>query len=311
MRTAAPAIDVPVEVTAAPRIAFREFVKLRLADYLLIIKPKISVMVLLATAAGYVLAPDTPETALLPLLLGVGLVATASSAFNQWYERETDGRMQRTANRPLPAGRLTSFEVLAFGTVCSLAGTVVLVTGVNRLTAVLTLLTLVCYAACYTPLKRVSSLAIVVGAIPGAMPPVLGWAAASGRVDPGAWALFGILFLWQFPHFLAIAWIYREDYAGAGLKMLPGAGRFPHLVGMLAVAYGLVLLPVSVLPMVQGTAGWLSFWPSIFLGCMYLVASARFALHETYQTARGLLLTSLVYLPAILGVMAWEHLRNG
>src|SRR5688500_2078835 len=149
MRTVISALEVPVEIPEVPRLALRELLRLRVADYLLIIKPRISVMVLLATAAGYVLAPGTPGTALLPLRLGVGLVATASSAFNQWYERDTDGRMQRTANRPLPSGRLSGFEVLAFGTTCSIVGTAVLVASVNLLTAVLTVLTLLCYTACY------------------------------------------------------------------------------------------------------------------------------------------------------------------
>lgn len=282
----------------------------RLADYAELTKPRIAAMVLITVTVGYTLATHGQWEwgVLLPTLLGVALVASASSAFNQWYERSTDARMDRTANRPLPAGRLSSAEVLLFGAGCAITGGVLLATLVNVATAVLTLLTLVLYAGAYTPLKRRTSLCTAIGAVPGALPPVLGWTAGGGGADLGAVTLFAILFLWQFPHFLAIAWLYRHQYENAGLKMLP-RNRQARVVGLLAVAYALALIPASLLPRAAMLAGDLYLMAAAGLGVLYVAAAIRFAWQETRTSARGLLFASLIYLPALLMMLTFDHLR--
>lgn len=282
----------------------------RLADYVELTKPRISTMVLVTVTVGYTLGTHGAWelSVLLPALLGIALVASASSAWNQWLERRTDACMPRTVGRPLPAGRLTGAEVVLFGLVCAVSGTLLLATLVNVTTALLTLLTLVMYVGLYTPLKRHSSLCTAIGAIPGALPPVLGWTAAGGALDAGALALFAILFLWQFPHFLAIAWLYREQYEGAGLQMLPRK-RSTRVVGLLAVTYATALIPASLLPRTVSLAGDLYATSAMLLGVMYLAGAVRFARQESRGSARGLLFASLVYLPALLIVLTFDHLR--
>ncbi|MCY2964182.1 MAG: heme o synthase [Planctomycetota bacterium] len=283
----------------------------RLADYATLGKPRIAVMSLVVVAAGYALGRSEVGVAapLVHALIGIALVAISSSALNQVFERVTDGLMKRTVNRPLPAGRLSSGEALTFGAVCGVAGVGYLLAFVNQPTAVWSGITLVLYAFVYTPLKRVLPLATAIGAIPGAMPPVLGWLAAGRSIDVGAFALFGILFLWQFPHFLAIAWIYREDYARAGLKMLPTRTEIPRVTGTLAFAYSVALLPISLLPAFCGLAGRTYLVGALLLSLWYLVASLRFAFSEERDSARVVLRTSLVYLPALLALLVWDHYR--
>lgn len=283
----------------------------RVSDYLEIAKPRISLMVLLTVSVGYVLSLESAAS-FLPLLhacVGVTLSAIGASAVNQWIERITDGRMRRTMNRPLPAGRLAPAEVLVFGLTCAVVGFGYLLLTVNVQTACMTGLTFLLYAGVYTPLKRVTSLCTAVGAIPGALPPVLGWLAAGGQFDGMAFSLFAILFLWQFPHFLAIAWMYRDDYCAAGLRMLPAGRSMPHVTGLLAVCYALGLIPISLLPAYFGAAGTLYAVVAVTLGIAYLVASIRFAWDETRASARRVLMTSLVYLPLLLLVLTWDHLR--
>ena len=282
----------------------------RLADYLELTKPRISVMVLVTVVVGYTLGcrGDWQLAALLPALVGIGLVAFGSSALNQYRERFTDARMTRTQDRPLPSGRLSPREVFTFGVLCGVAGTLWLAMTVNLLTALLTLGTLILYVALYTPLKRHTSVCTAIGAIPGALPPVLGWAAARDSLDAGALSLFVILFLWQFPHFLAIAWMYRDQYSGAGLKMLPGQGA-SRVASLLAVTYAVVLIPASLLPQTVALAGDWYTVVAILLGLMYLASAIRFAWRETRATARELLLTSLVYLPLLLMALTFDHLR--
>jgi protoheme IX farnesyltransferase len=296
----------PVVAVAAPSVAVS-----RLADYIEIAKLRISLMVLMTVSVGYVLALQEAAS-YVPLLhacLGVSLSAIGASAVNQWIERKTDGRMRRTMNRALPAQRLAPAEVLTLGLVCAIVGSGYLLMTVNVMTAAMTFLTFVLYAFVYTPLKRVTSLCTAVGAIPGAMPPVLGWLAAGGQLDWMAFALFGVLFLWQFPHFLAIAWMYKDDYCAAGLRMLPAGKSMPHVTGLLAVCYALGLIPVSLLPTYFGGAGLVYATVAVILGIAYLVASIGFAWDETRASARRVLLTSLVYLPLLLAVLTWDHLR--
>jgi protoheme IX farnesyltransferase len=282
----------------------------RAGDYLVLTKPRIVVMVLVAAAVGYSVGcqGEFSVRLLIHALLGIGAVAAGCSVLNQWWERGSDGLMRRTARRPLPAGRVAPGEALTLGVVLAGGGFVWLWGIVNALTAALTLATLVAYVGVYTPLKRRSSLCTAVGAIPGAAPPVLGWTAAGGSLDLAALSLFAIVYLWQFPHFLAIAWLYRDDYAQAGLRMLPhdGEGR---IVGRLALTYAVVLLPLSLLPRVCGLAGDGYFWSALVLGLGYLLASAAFAWEESRGTARRLLWTSLIYLPAVLASLSLDHWR--
>jgi protoheme IX farnesyltransferase len=240
-------------------------------------------------------------------LFGIALVAAASSAFNQWLERESDGLMDRTASRPLPAGRLSAAEVVSFGLLAGMGGILWLAYYVNATTAVLSAVALLMYAGVYTPLKRRTSFCTAVGAIPGALPPVLGWAASGAPLDIAAFSLFAVLFLWQFPHFLAIGWIYRADYSRAGLKMLPARGRLPHVTGLMAVGYAVALVPLSLFPAFCGLAGNAYLAVCLALGAGYLAAAVRFAASESLKTARLLLWTSLIYLPVLLAVLVWDH----
>lgn len=283
----------------------------RISDYSILTKPRIAVLVLLTVTAGFTLASAERWNSqlLMHALFGITLVAGASASLNQFVERHSDGRMRRTANRPLPAGRLSPTEVLLFGIIVGGTGVLYLAVFVNLLTSALALLTLLLYAAVYTPLKRSSTLSTAVGAIPGALPPVLGWAAANDSLGVGAFGLFGILFLWQFPHFLAIGWIYRDDYARAGLKMLPLDGKAPRVVGVLTVGYSLALLPLSLHPSLCGLAGAGYGVVAVILGLGYVAASLRFAFAESTHTARGLLWASLAYLPLLLSYLVWDHWR--
>ena len=283
----------------------------RVADYIEIAKFRISLMVLMTVSVGYFLGLRGPASylTLFNAWIGVSLAAIGASAINQWIERETDARMRRTRNRPLPMKRLAPAEVLVFGFVSAAVGVVYMWLTVNPLTAAMTGLTFVLYAGVYTPLKRFTSLCTAVGAIPGALPPVLGWLAAGGELDWMAFSLFGVLFLWQFPHFLAIAWLYKEEYCAAGLRMLPAGKSMPHVTGLLAVVYALGLIPVSLLPAYFGAAGMAYSVVAMVLGTAYLAASIGFAWEESRTSARRVLWTSLVYLPVLLMVLTWDHLR--
>ncbi|HUG91985.1 MAG TPA: heme o synthase [Planctomycetaceae bacterium] len=298
---------------ASQRIAapWREALAARLADYVELTKPRIAVMVLVTVSVGFALAGDgrVDLVRLAHALVGIGLVAGGSSALNQWLERTTDARMPRTADRPLPSGRLAPAEVLCFGLAAAAAGIAWLLALVNVATAVLALATLGLYVLGYTPLKRATTLCTAVGAVPGALPPVLGWAAATGEAGGGAWLLFAILFLWQFPHFLAIAWLYREQYRRAGLRMLPGGEGGARVAGFLCVGYALALVPVSLLPAQQAVAGSAYALAALVLGAGYVAAAARFLFRESAETARGLLWASLVYLPVLLLTMTWDHFQ--
>lgn len=297
----------------SPRVATpaRLPVMARLADYAELTKPKIVVLALITVAVGYTLGSrgEWEAVPLLHALLGIGLVAAGSSALNQWFERSTDALMPRTAVRPLPSGRLQPFEVFLFGLALGGLGTIYLAAQVNAATAGLSALTLVLYAGVYTPLKRKTSLCTAIGAIPGALPPVLGWTAAGGVLDAGAFTLFAIMFLWQFPHFLAIAWLYRNEYAQAGLRMLPAYFPSPRVTGLMGVGYALALIPASLLPRHLALAGDAYQWFALLLGAVYLGSAVRFMLWESRRTARGVLWTSLIYLPVLLLALTWDHLQ--
>ena len=281
----------------------------RVRDFVELCKPRIAVVGLYTVAVGFFVGSRGNWNAALLLhsLFGIGLVAVACSVLNQYIERDTDQLMDRTAGRPLPMGRVSSSEALLFGLLAGVIGLTWLAVRVNALTATLGAATLLSYVGFYTPLKRWTSLCTVIGAIPGALPPVLGWTAAGGELDAGAFSLFVLLFLWQFPHFLAIAWLLRQQYANAGLKMMPHlSGRG---IGLLAVVYGTALIPASLLPRFSGLAGDFYALTAIGLGGAYLWSALEFARHGNDASARRVLWASFMYLPTLLAVLTLDHWR--
>ena len=279
--------------------------KSRAAAYLELTKPRITFLIMLTSAAGFALGSrGAINYALLThALIGIGLLSSGIATLNQFIERDLDGLMRRTADRPLPSGRLFPFEALWFGVLLTVMAEVYLAVLVNPLTALLGLTVIAGYLFVYTPLKTRTSLSTAIGAFPGAMPPLMGWAAARGEIDIAAWVLFAILFLWQFPHFLAIAWMYREDYGRAGIKMLPVVEPDGRVTGQQIIAYALMLVPVSLLPTVLGISGKIYLVAAIVLGLLFLASSIRAALSKSNQHARQLLLASVLYLPLLFGVM--------
>ncbi len=293
----------PVLIEARPEPTLVDLdLRARLAAFVALTKPRIAVMVLVTVAVGFVLgAPGAiAPVKLLLTLIGTGLVAGGASAWNMILERDRDARMKRTASRPLPSGKLSTAEAVAFGTTLGVAGLAILFEGVNALAAAVAATTFILYVAVYTPLKAITTLNTAVGAIPGALPPVIGWAASTGRLGIEPWALFLIVFLWQFPHFLAIAWIYRDDYARGGLKMLPNVDPDGSMTGRQAMWHALELLPAGLIPSLIGLGGRWYFAGAFALGAYYLYHSVRFCLDTNDRTARRLLRASFLYLPLIL-----------
>lgn len=279
--------------------------KARLAAYIELTKPRITFLIVLTSAAGFCLAsPGAVNYVVFAhAMIGIALLSSGVGTLNQFMERELDALMRRTADRPLPSGRLLPFEALWFGLLLTATAEVYLAVFVNVLTAVLGLTVIAGYLMLYTPLKTRTTLSTVVGAFPGAVPPLIGWTAARGEIDVSAWVLFAILFLWQFPHFLAIAWMYREDYGRAGIKMLPVVEPDGRVTGQQIIVYSLMLIPVSLLPTVLGISGRFYFIAAIVLGLMFLASSIRAALSKSNQHARQLLLASVLYLPLLFAVM--------
>jgi len=273
----------------------------RASDYVALAKPRLNGLVVASALAGYAMAGGDTSDVLRVCwtVVGTGLVAGGASAFNQLLERDSDALMRRTRLRPLPDGRLQATEAGLFAAVLSAAGLVLLAAGVNVLSALVALATLASYAVVYTPLKRRSSFATVIGAIPGALPPVIGWAAGRGSLSQGAWVLFGIVFLWQLPHFLAIAWIYRDDYARAGLPMLPVIEPDGRSTGRQAVVYTAALLPLALAPTLLGMSAVVYFVSAFVLTVALLVLAVRFAADRTTLAARRLFYGSIIYLPLL------------
>jgi protoheme IX farnesyltransferase len=277
----------------------------RATDFLALAKPRLNLLVVVSAVAGYVMASgDTHDVwRLVCMIAGTGLVAGGASAFNQIIEREPDALMQRTRSRPMPDGRLATGDAWVFGSVLTIAGLAVLALGANLLSAGVAFLTMASYAVVYTPLKRLSSFSTVIGAIPGALPPVIGWAAALDELSHGAWVLFGIVFLWQLPHFLAIAWIYREDYARAGFPMLPVIEPDGRSTAHQAVIYSLALLPVSLAPTLVGMTGPVYFVGALVLTSLFIGLALRFAGTRSIPDARRLFFGSIIYLPLLWMLM--------
>jgi protoheme IX farnesyltransferase len=278
-------------------------------DYIELTKPRITWLILMSTGIGYFfgLRGGLDWWSLFHTVLGTGLIASGTAALNQWYEREADRKMRRTSDRPIPSGRLDATRALAFGIALSIAGFVDLWLGCNLLTGLLGALTLASYLFLYTPLKQRTPLSTTVGAFPGAMPPMIGFAAAHGSITAEAWVLFAILFLWQFPHFYSIAWMYREDYARAGIRMLPVVKPDGRRTSAEIVVYGLALIPVSLVPTMLGMSGRVYLVGALLAGLFFLYSGVRVALDRTILRARYVLLTSVFYLPILYGLMLLDR----
>ncbi len=276
------------------------------SDYLELTKPRVTSLVVATTAFGFYLGSRGAVDPLLLFhtLLGTTLVASGTSAYNMYLERDSDARMNRTRRRPLPDGRLRPVQALAFATLMSVAGILYLATAVNLLTSLLAIATLASYIFLYTPMKQWSALCTLIGAIPGALPPLGGWAAATGDLSAGGWSLFAILFLWQLPHSLAIAWMYRDDYERGGFRVLPVVDPEGGSTVRQIVANALALIPVSLTPVLLGVAGIWYFYGALLLGVAQAVICLRLAKTRSRAHARGVLLASVVYLPVLLFLMA-------
>jgi protoheme IX farnesyltransferase len=299
------AIELNPAAVQLERLSARD----RLAAYLELTKPRITFLIVLTAAAGFALASPgrVDYRAMLTAMVGIALLSSGIATLNQYMEKDLDALMRRTANRPLPTGKLLSWEALAFGVGLTVLAEIYLLVLVNPLSAVLGLTVIAGYLFAYTPLKTRTSLSTFVGAFPGAVPPLIGWASARGTIGVEAWVLFAILFLWQFPHFLAIAWMYREDYARAGILMLPVVEPDGRVTGQQIVLYTVMLLPVSLLPTFLGTAGKIYFAGALVLGLVFLYFSLRAAFSKSRQAARQLLLASVIYLPLLFILMVLDR----
>lgn len=281
----------------------------KLTDFVTLTKPEVTSLVLAATAIGFYLgsAGPLPVGRLLGALFGTALVSAGTAALNMYLEREADGRMKRTAGRPLPAGRMHPTTALCFGLALAVAGGAYLYFQINPLSSFLALTTLATYLLLYTPLKSRTHLCTLVGAFPGAAPPLIGWAAARGTVDLEAWVLYGILFLWQFPHFLAIAWMYRQDYARAGMRMLPASDEEGSFTFREIVFFTAALVPASLLPAVLGVTGPVYAIGAAILGVGFLWSGVWASFRRTGRGARVLLHASVIYLPLLYALLALDR----
>jgi protoheme IX farnesyltransferase len=284
----------------------------RAADYAELSKLRISALVLLVTAVGFCLgsASGIDVLKLVNVLFGTAMVAIGANTLNQYIERDYDRLMHRTRNRPVPSQRLSASEALMFGVASSLIGLAYLLLRVNPLSALLAGATLLLYVGVYTPLKRVTVWNTIVGAIPGALPPVIGFAGAANRTDGLAWMLFAIVFIWQMPHFFAIAWIYREDYSRGGYKMLSVVDPSGTATGRHTIAYSVVLIGTSLLPYVSGYASISYVAPASMMGIALLIVGVRMAGLRTAASARTMLLASVIYLPAIMLLLLLTHISQ-
>jgi len=285
----------------------------RLADFVELTKPRVVTMVVLTTLFGYYLGAAADGFDWLRLawtLVGTSLAAGGTMALNQYLERDLDAQMHRTRQRPLPEGRVAPTDALVFGVGLTIIGILMLAAGSNVLAAAVTVVTSVSYLFAYTPAKARTSLCTLIGAVPGALPPLTGWAAASGDLDAAAWAIFAIMFVWQIPHSLAIAQVYRDDYARAGFRLLPVVDPDGTSTARQILTYSLALMSVGMLPTMLGLAGPVYFTASILLGCSMLAPSVRLARSTKTADARRVMFASLVYLPCLFAVMAADKLTT-
>jgi protoheme IX farnesyltransferase len=284
-------------------------------DYIALTKPRITWLILMSTGVGYFFGAQKDWhgwsgwhwLTLIHTIIGTGLIASGTAALNQWIERKADAKMRRTQARPLPSGRLNPGQALVFAIAISVAGFAELWFGANPLAALLGLITLLTYLFVYTPLKQRSPHSTTFGSIPGAMPPLIGFAAASGTLTWDAWVLFAILFLWQFPHFYAIAWMYKEDYARAGIRMLPVVEPDGKSTARRILLYSIALIPISLMPKFFAMAGNVYLYGALALGLVFLYYGLRIRWDRTRQQARRVLLASVVYLPVLFSLMLFDR----
>lgn len=303
--------DGSMKASASSIIEPQSAEKSNVAVYADLIKARLTSLVMLTALVGFYIGAIGPMDygLMFHTLLGTGLVASAAAALNQLLEKDYDALMKRTEDRPLPSGRLQPEAVLIFGGVCAGAGLIYLALAVNVLTSVVGAITLCSYLFVYTPLKRITSLNTVVGAIPGALPALMGWTAARGEVTVEGWALFAMVAFWQLPHFMAIAWMYREDYARAGFVMLPVLDPDGQRTGHSALSHALGLLPVSLSPFVLQLAGPIYLAGALVLGLAFVCFAIRFARRLTIERARQLFYMSIIYLPLLLGIMVFDKVK--
>jgi len=273
-----------------------------LSDYWSLTKPEVNLLILITTLAGFRLAllssiPHFPVLLLINTLLGTLLVASGTGTLNQFIERQFDAQMRRTTRRPVASGRITASNALWFGIALSCLGCLYLLLTVNALSSLLALITLLSYLFLYTPLKRKTPLCTLVGALPGAMPPLIGWAGAAGRLNLEAWSVYIILFLWQFPHFMAIAWMYREDYARAGYFVLPRGNSKGEVMALQSVLPSLLLVPAAIIPMFLAHSHAAYRASNVLLSSVFLLFAMRLAFQRSNVTAKRLLFASIIYLP--------------
>ncbi len=286
---------------SSPEIVRRGFA----SDYAELIKARLTLLVLMTTAVGYYLAAPSPVRLLgfLHVMIGTAAAAAGAAALNQWWERRVDALMERTKERPLPGGRMSAAEALIAGTVCSLFGVVYLFITCNALSAFLSALTIAIYIFAYTPLKRISTFNTLVGAVPGALPPLIGWAAARGQIDAGGWSLFTIMMLWQLPHFFAIAWMCRDDYSRAGFRMISNDDESGGRSASQSVLFAMLLLAIGGLPAFVGVVSAIYVPLELLLGGFYVVMGLSFLKHRNATAARRLFFASIIYLPLLLIAM--------
>jgi protoheme IX farnesyltransferase len=285
-------------------------------DYIELTKPRITWLIVMSTAVGYYFGHSgawlsvAAVWAVVHTLIGTALIASGTAALNQWYEREADGEMRRTQRRPLPAGRLEPRNALLFGIGLAIAGGLELALGVNWLCSALGIATLMMYLFFYTPLKQKTWWSTTVGAFPGAMPPLIGYAAAANKLTAEALVLGAILFLWQFPHFYAIAWMYRDDYSRAGIRMLPVVEPDGGSTARQILLFSCLLIPISLLPKWMGMTGTVYMVGALALGLLFLYAGIRVSMDRTKLRARRVLLASVVYLPVLYALMVFDPARS-
>ena len=285
-------------------------VRSRARDYSLLLKPNLSFMVVFSSVIGYLMGPGI-HFAIMPVLqlfIGGMLVTGGANTLNQILERDIDALMHRTRDRPLPTGRMSPTEALILAAGAGLAGSMLITLTFNPLAGLLSMLSLMLYAFAYTPMKRVHPISVFIGAIPGAMPPLIGWAAATGGLGLGGWILFLVQFFWQFPHYWAIAWVCFEDYARAGLRMLPSHEGKTRFTGLQCMFYSIVLVPLAVLPRTMGLSGNWGMWVSIICGLGYFITSVQFFRKNDLKSAKRVMFASFIYLPVVLLALYFNKL---
>jgi protoheme IX farnesyltransferase len=280
-----------------------------LADYFELTKPRLNLLVVVTSAVGFYLGSNGAIDAwsMLNVSIGTALVAAGAAVLNQVYERDTDALMKRTRLRPLPAGRVTPTDASVFGVALAILGVALLAVETNLAASLIALATLAIYLAVYTPLKRRTPGATLIGAVPGALPALIGWTGAHGTASLGGWTLFAIVFLWQIPHFMAIAWMYRDDYSRARFPMLPVIEPDGRRTGRQAALYAAALLPVSLAPSFLGVSGTAYLVAATLLGAALLLLSVRFALRRSDASARALFFGSITYLPLLWAALMFDH----